>query len=196
MESSMQEQLMLFAGDTPASPSAKPEENKAKMTRATSGRRCGESFEKHAPAGSLPRMFVDMLASVSTPLPHNWKMKASPSGRLLFQLAPSVPRSGGIDCGLWATPQARDYMPAHKPEYIAKQKAKGHGMRNLNDEVQMWPTPTATRRSGLQSHGKNAILGTLNPQWVEWLMGYPLGWTDLKPSETLSCLKSPNSSVA
>ncbi len=22
--------------------------------------------------------------------------------------------------------------------------------------------------------------GALNPTWVEWLMGYPLGWTDLK----------------
>lgn len=46
-----------------------------------------------------------------------------------------------------------------------------------------WPTPTANRRSGLQSHGENAILGHLNPAWVEWLMGWPIGWTDLKPLE-------------
>ena len=26
--------------------------------------------------------------------------------------------------------------------------------------------------------------GKLNPEWVEWLMGWPLGWTDLKPLET------------
>jgi hypothetical protein len=25
--------------------------------------------------------------------------------------------------------------------------------------------------------------GRLNPTWVEWLMGWPLGWTDLKPLE-------------
>ena len=25
--------------------------------------------------------------------------------------------------------------------------------------------------------------GALNPVWVEWLMGWPLGWTDLKPLE-------------
>jgi hypothetical protein len=25
--------------------------------------------------------------------------------------------------------------------------------------------------------------GTLNPEWVEWLMGWPIGWTDLKPLE-------------
>jgi hypothetical protein len=23
--------------------------------------------------------------------------------------------------------------------------------------------------------------GTLNPEWVEWLMGWPRGWTDLGP---------------
>jgi hypothetical protein len=26
--------------------------------------------------------------------------------------------------------------------------------------------------------------GSLNPTWVEWLMGWPLGWTDLKPLAT------------
>ena len=26
--------------------------------------------------------------------------------------------------------------------------------------------------------------GQLNPTWVEWLMGFPEGWTDLEHSET------------
>ena len=26
--------------------------------------------------------------------------------------------------------------------------------------------------------------GRLNPEWVEWLMGFPIGWTALEPSET------------
>ena len=34
--------------------------------------------------------------------------------------------------------------------------------------------------------------GRLNPTWVEWLMGFPLTWTDLEPSETQSSPKSPN----
>ena len=31
---------------------------------------------------------------------------------------------------------------------------------------------------------KRGEVGTLNPDWVEWLMGWPIGWTDLKPLET------------
>lgn len=34
--------------------------------------------------------------------------------------------------------------------------------------------------------------GRLNPTWVEWLMGFPLGWTALKPLETPSFPKSQN----
>jgi hypothetical protein len=26
-----------------------------------------------------------------------------------------------------------------------------------------------------------AMGGQLNPSWVEWLMGWPIGWTDLRP---------------
>lgn len=29
--------------------------------------------------------------------------------------------------------------------------------------------------------------GPLNPQWVEWLMGWPIGWTDLNVLETGKC---------
>jgi DNA (cytosine-5)-methyltransferase 1 len=30
----------------------------------------------------------------------------------------------------------------------------------------------------------NQVGGTLNPTWVEWLMGFPPGWTDCEPSGT------------
>ena len=62
-------------------------------------------------------------------------------------------------------------------------------------------TPTARDwRSGKASqatHDKNSrplseqIGGSLNPTWVEWLMGWPLGWTDLKPLETARCPCAP-----
>ena len=46
-----------------------------------------------------------------------------------------------------------------------------------------------TKRSPSQEAGKHGLSlaaevgGQLNPTWVEWLRGWPLGWTDLKPLE-------------
>ena|SRR5690554_3279251 len=63
-----------------------------------------------------------------------------------------------------------------------------------------WPTPQASdakrgdspatrrRNSPCLSARLNMIAGTkggkTNPLWLEWLMGYPIGWTELKPLET------------
>ena len=33
-------------------------------------------------------------------------------------------------------------------------------------------------------------IGPMNPAWVEWLMGFPTGWTDLSASGTQSCHSS------
>jgi DNA (cytosine-5)-methyltransferase 1 len=55
-----------------------------------------------------------------------------------------------------------------------------------------WPTPTAhnAKETNAPSEAKrneptlaSRVGGTLNPTWVEWLMGWPLEWTDLKPLE-------------
>jgi hypothetical protein len=37
--------------------------------------------------------------------------------------------------------------------------------------------------------------GPLNPQWVAWLMGFPIDWTSLPPSETRSSRRSRNGSA-
>ena len=102
---------------------------------------------------------------------------------------------------MWPTPQARDHFPAHKPEYIAAKKAQGHGMSNLNDAVAMqrFTTPRTPSKTGGGTGldggaGAQAMMdektrkeltgGSLNPTWVEWLMGWPLGWSDCAPLAT------------
>lgn len=70
----------------------------------------------------------------------------------------------------------------------------------------MFSTPTASDcKSGVMSEQakakraqhprgeklSNEIGGSLNPTWVEWLMGWPLGWTDLKPLATDRCPCAP-----
>lgn len=57
------------------------------------------------------------------------------------------------------------------------------------NEFGLWPTPTASM-GGQESAGATGrklitqVGGQLNPTWVEWLMGWPLGWTDLQPWAT------------
>ena len=55
------------------------------------------------------------------------------------------------------------------------------------------PTPTVqdSKNNGGPSQHKRktkplnaAIGGKLNPTWVEWLMGWPIGHTDCEPLET------------
>jgi hypothetical protein len=72
----------------------------------------------------------------------------------------------------------------------------------LATAVKTWPTPTATQHKGWSPGHNRADTddrldytvereahqagtgGQLNPPWVEWLMGWPIGFTDLKPLAT------------
>ena len=104
---------------------------------------------------------------------------------------------------MWPTPKASDY----KGSGPAGTKSAEHDLKkhNLKGVVMFYPTPTTgaglcggtgnfqqlkklqqagqiteeERRNMSQGNG-----GQLNPTWVEWLMGFPLGWTDLNASET------------
>ena len=72
-----------------------------------------------------------------------------------------------------------------------------NGKAKLKSMLKKLPTPTAhdAKDTGTApSEGKRntpclayQVGGKLNPTWVEWLMGWPLEWTDLKPLETDKC---------
>jgi DNA (cytosine-5)-methyltransferase 1 len=84
----------------------------------------------------------------------------------------------------WPTPCTRDVtMPSNK--FMAY---------SLSREVKRFPTPNArdcTRDTSIKRDrlpdivGSNKVTGQLNPMWVEWLQGYPIGWTELKHSATV-----------
>jgi len=66
---------------------------------------------------------------------------------------------------------------------------KGQGDGEFGKAIRNWATPTSHPRTHSPrkvDHGvqlANQVGGTLNPPWVEWLMGWPIGWTDLEPLE-------------
>lgn len=120
---------------------------------ATSGRKCSGLYSKPGPLGSLVRMLLESSAWNSTDVFLTWRVKATPARRLLFQLAPLTPNTGEIECGLWPTPNGDD-------------------ANNTN------PNRSGEYNSLVRSAG-----GSLNPTWVEALMGFPLGWTDITKKE-------------
>jgi hypothetical protein len=97
--------------------------------------------------------------------------------------------------GMWPTPRAQE--PGRTTE------GYGRGLAELIEgKTQIpkrYPTPTchnakecdspaeANRNTPTLCHvargGDKTQPKHLNPTWVEWLMGWPLGWTDLKPLE-------------
>ena len=97
---------------------------------------------------------------------------------------------------IWPTPIASTGGP-YKNHKGDKKKVPSSG-NPLATAVAMWPTPRARdwKMSGDVANWKESNIGdtclrravaetdetsgSLNPQWVEWLMGYPVGWTDLE----------------
>jgi len=111
-------------------------------------------------------------------------------GGLLWERPMSERRTNATGSGSWPTPNAWDGKRGPRSEqHIATKK----GQITLVTAVARFPTPTrrdyksgtgAQPREGHSPPLSSAIGGTLNPTWVEWLMGWPVGWTDLKPLET------------
>jgi len=92
---------------------------------------------------------------------------------------------------LWPTPTSHMAKETNAPS------EHNRNTPTLTAQVN-WPTPrtkgmcggsgswdllnkNTTKEEARQMGAGNG--GKLNPMWVEWLMGWPLGWTDLKPLE-------------
>jgi len=120
----------------------------------------------------------------SKPTSASWKAK----GGVNFSLAnPEIQAK-------WPTPDANCGQRGTQPNWTPKRKSGHSAQYTINQAVRdkMFPTPTAhNAKKGNYPSERNRNTptlathagGKLNPMWVEWLMGWPLGWTDLKPLE-------------
>lgn len=79
---------------------------------------------------------------------------------VLWERTTSVPLTSVTGSGLWPTPQANE---------DAAGTPNGKMQRMLGNH----PLIRGTTK-------EEWAAGTLNPNWVEWLMGFPIGWTDLE----------------
>jgi hypothetical protein len=82
-------------------------------------------------------------------------------------LGKSVWEAQGKLPAMWPTPRSSAAMADEMATSLDRVQRIGYKAR-LEEKVAMEGSPT----------------GKLNPTWVEWLMGFPLGWTDLEDLET------------
>jgi hypothetical protein len=129
----------------------------------------------------------------------------------LFPRPMLAPLTCASESGLWPTPTAsampcegtvrlcRQRWLDGEATLAEASAIAGRDVRKAQWKVPAFPTPTATQHKGW-SPGHNRAdsndrldytiereaaqsgqTGRLNPAFTEWLMGWPLGWTDLKP---------------
>ena len=124
----------------------------------------------------------------------------------LWERTMSALRTAEIASGYWATPQANGQMAATIPAALREaQRLHPRGQWSLITQVaaervhghRMWPTPCANEDAAGRPGSKMQKMlgnhpdvrgdltgGTLSADWTEWLMGWPIGHTDLKPLAT------------
>jgi hypothetical protein len=121
----------------------------------------------------------------------------------------NVKKYGGINSlggmaatGMWPTPTTQeiehpDAILTKTGRRLSKDGKSSHSL-NLADSVKLWPTPQASdhrdrghlgnpciqrrKRIGKQLSLSQVVsqkTGKLNPTWVEWLMGFPLNFTEV-----------------
>jgi len=183
-------QLTLFAADTPVNHSATPAQETAQTTRDTFG-----------PVSPTAFAYFDHDL-------HCWKTLQGTFHWDSEQYKPIWPRSGTTQNGIAYQRQPSAHricataysLSLHKtmewtPTATANQMAPS--MQPRNPGLRRWPTPTAhlAKENASPSEGRRneptltfqalkGQTGHLNPEWIEWLMGFPIGWTDLEDSET------------
>jgi hypothetical protein len=162
----------------------------------------GSMFNRSASAGAALRPTLGAMARFDlwpTPTVSGNYNRAGLSAKSGDGLATAVKN--------WPTPNAGDAKQSGNVANWDRRKAeKAAAGINLQEPLavaaaRMWRTPSAmvtepkstvTKLSGRKPTDPQVGLadqvgGKLNPTWVEWLMGWPIGWTDLRLSAMDKC---------
>ena len=150
----------LFAEDSLASRSHRQEDSLLKTTPAISGQRCLELSGNSGPLGLLERTLLGSSNWAWTKYSLTWKAKATPQGRLIFQLARQAPRTSDSASGLLHTPTAKANQMA--PSMATRDSGSwGSGLGGAKPH-HMIPTPTTMDHIERQNTNLTPSTGKLN----------------------------------
>jgi hypothetical protein len=208
-ESRGEELLTLYLADFHAKTSVQQDEVQ-ELTE--NGQECGEKWhgllarfdqDSHLWRTVQCSLLEDLNESLQT-LPQ-WGMTVGGELYLRQTLVQNINEneSGSEQKQMWLTPRVVevDETPENFRRRMNSKRAndRKNGFGNLTMQVkamEKWPTPTShnSKKTNAPSESlrntptlASQAGGKLNPMWVEWLMGWPMGWTDLKPLEMDKC---------
>ena len=177
-------QSTLFAEAFRVSPTALPENVKAQVTTVTSGENLPELFACLSRHGcwlkTSQAFFQPNLDGTLDPFCETWPRSGMLCNGNVYRLQPLALPTAGKESGSspkewYPTPIVSDSKGASTERFKGSPKCRG----NLREVLRTGPT------DGLYPH----------PKFVEWLMGFPTGFTDSPVLATPSSRKSSKSSA-
>lgn len=210
-ENKIYQQQTLFAEDSLANLTVLPGSEEARMMTVTSGLNILGLLTNSGRGLLLERTFLGSSPPCSTRFFLTWRGLATRRKHSLFQLAPSVPLTAETEFGLLPTPMVPN--GGRSPKEMSPTGMMPDGKKRQVDLAYaikmtgsgLWPTPAARDWKGANGPEhfkaeKRSHMGQLpnaieipdgnktglklQPAFVEWMMGFPIGWTDLNHSET------------
>ena len=172
---------------TPASPSASRADARARATTATHGRRSLGSFARLDPGSSSWRTSQDTFAWGLEPSSPTFPVSGSMRNGRLYRRDPlersTAGRGSSFSRGEVPTPSATSYGSSQNEGRVPHDRPT-RGTPSLE---------TAAKSGALPGHPR----GSLNPEWVEQAMGFPIAWTDASlASETRFAQPRPSTPSA
>lgn len=174
-----------------------------------SGANTSESLTKHTRTGRSSKMSGPFVLEDWTKYSGSSLRSGMTRNGIAFPLRPLAHPTGETESGLLPTPSASSYG-SNQGGAAGRTGPTRHSLQSMARHG-LWPTPTnrdwkdgsaqscknvpVNALLGRAVHQGSQETGSLNPAFVEWLMGFPIGHTDCGPLEIRSSRKSRKSSA-
>ena len=156
---------------------------KAKTMNDISGMKCLESLKRLDQDGLLAKMSKTLLTSQMEKSCKEftmiWNLKVTKSKLLIFQLVRKEHGTKEVESGsLLPTPSASCYMDVVAPPQTVQKNSQGWSVTRVKSGVKY-----GAKLNDVMNKIGNKIGGKLNPNFLEFLMGYKQNHTLIEPTE-------------
>ena len=186
----------------PVSPSPPQGSEGALRMNATCGRKCAALLPSCGPVGCLGKMLLASSIWGSTKRSLTWQKRDTLFSHSYFRLAASAHGMSASELLssrlMFPTPLASDKNTCRDAANLDVYLSDNGIFRKVNKNGAIWSlslsaavfylTPAAFRNSAPSANLSAQVIrqerplsetAALNPDWVEWLMGFPRKWTDV-----------------